>query len=143
MEPDEIANLIEAAERWYDSTFDLNRAENVAREADRNGTPHTIAHASCLLYGQKAECLRASGALLHAVEAYRAKEKVAATDDNRMRDALRAAEKRELQALAELDEAKAAIRIVIETDCLKSHAFEQGDNDASIYDLLKNVVRKP
>lgn len=71
MEPDVIANLIEAAERWYDASFDLNHAETEARAADRDGTPHTIAHANCKLYGQKAECLRASGALLRAVEAYR------------------------------------------------------------------------
>lgn len=60
----------------------------------------------------------------------------------RMREALRAAEKRELEALAELDEAKAAIRLVLEADCLKSHAFERGDDDASVYELLKSVVRK-
>ena len=60
----------------------------------------------------------------------------------KMREALRAAEKRELEALAELDEAKAAIRLVLEADCLKLHAFERGDDDASVYDLLKSVVRK-
>lgn len=47
MEPDVIANLIEAAERWYDASFDLNHAETEARAADRDGTPHTIAHANC------------------------------------------------------------------------------------------------
>lgn len=60
----------------------------------------------------------------------------------KMREALRAAEKRELEALAELDEAKAAIRLVLEADCLKSHAFERGDDDASVYDLCKSVVGK-
>ena len=60
----------------------------------------------------------------------------------KMREALRAAEKRELEARAELDEAKDAIRLVLEADCLKSHAFERGDDDASVYDLLKSVVRK-
>lgn len=60
----------------------------------------------------------------------------------RMREALRAAEKRELEALAELDEAKAAIRLVLEADCLKSHAFERGDDDASVYELCKSVVGK-
>lgn len=61
----------------------------------------------------------------------------------RMREALRAAEKRELEALAELDEAKDAIRLVLEADCLKSHAFERGDDDASVYELCKSVVGKP
>ena len=61
----------------------------------------------------------------------------------KMREALRAAEKRELEALAELDEAKAAIRLVLEADCLKSHAFERGDDDASVYELCKSVVGKP
>lgn len=60
----------------------------------------------------------------------------------KMREALRAAEKRELEALAELDEAKATIRIVLEADCLKLHAFERGDDDASVYELCKSVVRK-
>lgn len=61
----------------------------------------------------------------------------------KMREALRAAEQRELAALAELDEAKVAIRLVLEADCLKSHAFERGDDDASVYELCKSVVRKP
>ena len=61
----------------------------------------------------------------------------------KMREAIRAAEKRELEALAELDEAKAAIRLVLEADCLKSHAFERGDDDASVYELCKSVVGKP
>lgn len=39
MEPDVIANLIEAAERWYDASFDLNRAENVARDLRVGGKP--------------------------------------------------------------------------------------------------------
>lgn len=61
----------------------------------------------------------------------------------KMREALRAAEQRELAALAELDEAKVAIRLVLEADCLKSHAFERGDDDASVYELCTSVVRKP
>lgn len=78
MEPDVIANLIEAAERYYESTFDLNEAEKAHRDVERNAnaTPHEIAHALCRLWSQKGESLRAAGALLHAVEAYRAKEKV-------------------------------------------------------------------
>lgn len=77
MEPDVIANLIEAAERYYDSTFDLNEVEKAHRDVERNtnANPHEIAHALCKLWSQKGESLRAAGSLLHAVEAYRAKEK--------------------------------------------------------------------
>ena len=73
MEPDVIANLIEAAERYYDSTFDLNEVEKAHRdvEANTNANPHEIAHALCRLWSQKGETLRAAGALLRAVEAYR------------------------------------------------------------------------
>lgn len=75
MEPDVIADLIEAAERYYDSTFDLHEAEKIQRAVDRsdNTNPHEIADAQCRLHGQRAETLRAAGALLSAVEAYRAK----------------------------------------------------------------------
>lgn len=44
------------------------------------------------------------------------------------------------EALAERDEAKDAIRLVLEADCLKSHAFERGDDDASVYELCKGVI---
>jgi hypothetical protein len=73
MEPDVIADLIEAAERYYDSTFDLLEAEKVNRDLERNtnANPHEIAHALCCLWSQKGESLRAAGALLRAVEAYR------------------------------------------------------------------------
>ena len=73
MEPDVIADLIEAAERYYDATFDLNEAEKHQRDVDRSAdaNPHDIAHAQCKLHGQRAETLRAAGALLRAVEAYR------------------------------------------------------------------------
>jgi hypothetical protein len=77
MGPDVIAHLIEAAERYYDSTFDLNEAEKAHREVEQsaNANPHDIAYALCKLWSQKGESLRAAGSLLHAVEAYRAKEK--------------------------------------------------------------------
>lgn len=77
MEPDVIANLIEAAERYYDSTFDLNEAEKLQRDVDRSAdaNPYDIVYSQCKLWSQKGETLRAAGALLRAVEAYRAKEK--------------------------------------------------------------------
>ena len=73
MEPDVIADLIEAAERYYDATFDLNEAEKLQRDVDRSAdaNPHDIAYALCKLWSQKGESLRAAGALLRAVEAYR------------------------------------------------------------------------
>ena len=73
MEPDVIADLIEAAERYYDSTFDLNEAEKLQRDVDRSAdaNPHDIAYAQCKLWSQKGETLRAAGALLRAVESYR------------------------------------------------------------------------
>lgn len=77
MEPDVIAHLIEAAERYYDSTFDLNEAEKAHRdvEANTNATPHEIARALCRLWSREGSRVSAAGSLLHAVEAYRAKEK--------------------------------------------------------------------
>ena len=73
MEPDVIANLIEAAERYYDATFDLNEAEKLQRDVDRSAdaNPHDIVYSQCKLWSQKGETLRAAGALLRAVEAYR------------------------------------------------------------------------
>jgi len=69
----EIQNLIERAEEYYDSTFDLNEVEKAHRdvEANTNANPHDIAYALCKLWSQKGETLRAAGALLRAVEAYR------------------------------------------------------------------------
>ena len=75
MEPDDVlAELIEAAERYYDSTFDLNDAEKAMRAIDSAATahPNAICDAQCRLYSQKGETLRAAGALLRAVENYRA-----------------------------------------------------------------------
>jgi hypothetical protein len=73
MEPDVLAELIEAAERYYDSTFDLNDAEKAMRAKDsaKDATPHELVDAQVSLFGCKAEALRAAGALLVAVEAYR------------------------------------------------------------------------
>lgn len=83
MEPDVIADLIEAAERYYDATFDLNEAEKLQRDVDRSAdaNPHEIAHAEeiqrlrlvaeRMREALRAETLRAAGALLRAVETYR------------------------------------------------------------------------
>jgi hypothetical protein len=82
MEPDVLAELIEAAERYYDSTFDLNDAENEWRkEHQRDSDPHRIAHVECRLASQKGETIRAAGALLRAVENYRAFREAKAEDD--------------------------------------------------------------
>lgn len=73
MESDAIKELIEAAERYYDSSVDLHRIENKSRAIDREGGDlHQIVDAQCLLASQKGETLRAAGELLRAVESYRA-----------------------------------------------------------------------
>ena len=41
----------------------------------------------------------------------------------------------------ELKELRDAITLVLDADALKSHAFECGDDDASIYMLLKSLIR--
>ena len=83
MEPDVLAELIEAAERYYDSTFDLNEAEKAMRAIDAAASvsPHAICDAQCRLHSQKGETLRAAGALLRAVENYRAFHEAKAEDD--------------------------------------------------------------
>jgi len=42
----------------------------------------------------------------------------------------------------ERDEALAVIRLILEADCLRSHAFERGDDDASVYDLCRQLLGK-
>jgi len=83
MEPDVLAELIEAAERYYDSTFDLNDAEKAMRAIDvaASVSPHAICDAQCRLHSQKGETIRAAGALLRAVENYRAFHEAKAEDD--------------------------------------------------------------
>lgn len=69
----EILNLIERAEEYYEATFQLNDAERVMRATDsaKDATPHELVDAQVSLFGCKTEALRAAGALLVAVEAYR------------------------------------------------------------------------
>ena len=55
--------------------------------------------------------------------------------------ALRAAEQRELEALAALNEALALIRTILDADCLQPHAFEKGDDDASVYQACQHLLR--
>lgn len=55
--------------------------------------------------------------------------------------ALRATEQRELEALAALDEALALIRTILDADCLQPHAFEKGDDDASVYQTCQHLLR--
>jgi len=42
-------------------------------------------------------------------------------------------------ANAEIKRLRDAIKLVLEADALRSHAFEEGDDDTSIYMLLKNL----
>jgi hypothetical protein len=82
MESDVLAELIEAAERYYDSTFDLNEAEKAMRRCKSRASvsPHAIRDAQCRLHSQKGETLRAAGALLRAVENYRTFHEAEAED---------------------------------------------------------------
>lgn len=79
----EILNLIERAEEYYEATFQLNDAERVMRATDsaKDATPHKLVDAQISLFGCKAEALRAAGALLVAVEAYRQAKAALTTDE--------------------------------------------------------------
>ena len=35
------------------------------------------------------------------------------------------------------------IQIILQEDCLKSHAFERGDDDLSVYELCKSALTWP
>ena len=41
-----------------------------------------------------------------------------------------------------LEEMRSIIKVILEADCLKSHAFES-DDDLSIYDLCKSALKWP
>jgi hypothetical protein len=43
---------------------------------------------------------------------------------------------------AQRDEALKAISLILQTDALKSFAFERGDDDASIYEICEHLVEK-
>jgi hypothetical protein len=45
------------------------------------------------------------------------------------------------KAHREVRELRDAITLVLDADALKSHAFECGDDDASIYMILKSLIR--
>jgi len=40
----------------------------------------------------------------------------------------------------EAGELRNVIRLILEADALREHAFERGDDDASIYELCKSMV---
>lgn len=72
MEPDVIANLIEAAERYYDAHYDEAGAEIQFRLLEKDAAPlMTILAAENGWRSQQGETLRALGALLRAVNEYR------------------------------------------------------------------------
>jgi hypothetical protein len=39
----------------------------------------------------------------------------------------------------ERDKALEVIRLILEADCLRPHAFDRGDDDASIYELCRHL----
>jgi hypothetical protein len=38
---------------------------------------------------------------------------------------------------------RSVIKVILEADCLKSHAFERGDDDCSVYELCKSALKWP
>ena len=42
-----------------------------------------------------------------------------------------------------LEEMRGVIQIILEADALKSHAYDRGDDDASIYELCKASLKWP
>jgi hypothetical protein len=42
-----------------------------------------------------------------------------------------------------LREMRNVIKVILEADCLKSHAFERGDDDCSVYELCKSALKWP
>ena len=41
-----------------------------------------------------------------------------------------------------VDELKEIISLILQADALREHAFERGDDDASIYELCKHAVEE-
>jgi hypothetical protein len=41
-----------------------------------------------------------------------------------------------------VDELKSVISIILQADALREHAFDRGDDDASIYELCKHAVEE-
>ena len=39
-----------------------------------------------------------------------------------------------------LKDARKVMRLVLDADCLKDHAFERGDDDASVYELCLHIL---
>lgn len=91
---------------------------------------------------QENEILRAreEGEPWASVQIRRERDEAVARADN-AHAALRSAEQRELEALAALDEALALIRTILDADCLQPHAFEKGDDDASVYQACQHLLR--
>jgi hypothetical protein len=42
-----------------------------------------------------------------------------------------------------LKEMRSVIKVILEADCLKSHAFESDGDDLSVYDLCKSALKWP
>jgi len=43
---------------------------------------------------------------------------------------------------AKVDELKSLIKLILEADALREHAYDAGDDDASIYDLCKHLTKE-
>jgi len=44
---------------------------------------------------------------------------------------------------AKVEEMRQVLKLIIEADCLRPHAFERGDDDASVYELCKAALKFP
>lgn len=44
---------------------------------------------------------------------------------------------------AKVEELRDVISLILECDALREHAYERGDDDASIYELCKHALRLP
>ena len=46
------------------------------------------------------------------------------------------------KVVAERDGALECIRLILEADCLRDHAYERGDDEESIYEMCRRVLGK-
>lgn len=44
---------------------------------------------------------------------------------------------------SKLDDMRKVIQIILEADALRPHAFDRGDDDASIYEMCKAALKWP
>ena len=80
--------------------------------------------------------------VLDEIEVLRAREEGEPWTSAKIRRERDEALARSEKALADLDEAIALIRVIVESDCLQPHAFDRGDDDASVYEACKHLIHR-